>query len=180
MIYTAKELRLLGESQYSVKNKLAEGKIFFVEHGLYSDEPNPYNDETFICKKYPKAVLTGLSAFYIYELTDYIPDKFYMATEQHSYPFRRKDVVQTYQDASFFSVGVTSMKYGNGYINIYDLERTLIELIRLKEKYPAELYYEVLSSFRKIKNKLDFYKIVNYSKNFKNGESILQKIKEVI
>jgi hypothetical protein len=72
------------------------------------------------------------------------------------------------------------MEYGNGEITIYNLERLLIELIRLKEKYPKDIYYEVINSFRKIKDKLDFYKINEYSKYFKNGDSILQKIKEVI
>ena len=85
-----------------------------------------------------------------------------------------------YQDSSFFLIGKTTIEYDGGYINIYDLERTLIELIRLREKLPPELYYEVVNSFRKIKHKLDFYKINNYASYFKNRETILQKIKEAI
>ena len=180
MIYTTKELLNGGETEYSIRNKVSDGFLFPVEHGLYSDSKDYFIDEVYICKKYPYAVLTNLSAFYVYDLTDVVPDKFYLATEQHSFPIRREDVVQSYQDHAFFYIGIVTIKYNDGVVNVYSLERLLIELIRLKEKFAPELFYEVLNSFRKIKNKLDFYKINEYVKFFKNSEILLQKIKEVI
>ena len=181
MIYTAKELIELGETEYSIKKKVSSGLLFILERGIYStDSDNGYVNEVYISKKYPNAIITGLSAFYIYDLTDHIPDYFYLATEQHSFPIRRKDVKQSYQDPSFFEIGAATKQIDNSSIRIYDLERLLIETIRLKEKYPRELYYEVVSSFRRIKNKIDFYKLNNYLKSFSNGDSLLQKIKEVI
>ena len=180
MIYTTKELLEKGETEYSIRNKLTSHSLYLIDRGIYSDDPNPYIDEAFMSKKYPNAVFTDISAFYFYNLTDHIPDGFYLATAQHSFPIKREDVIQSYQDSAFFAIGRTTSESENGSIIIYDLERTLIELIRLKEKYPPELYYEVLNSFRKIKQKLDFYKINEYTKCFKNGSSLLQKIKEVI
>lgn len=176
MIYTAKELINSGETEYSIRNKISNGKLFLLERGIYSDEKNPFLDEEYICKKYPKAILTGPSAFFFYGLTDFYPDCFYLSTEQHSFPIKRSDVFQSYQDSLLFNVGKTTINN----VNIYDLERTLIELIRLKEKYPSELYYEVLNNFRKNKHKLDFYKVNEYAKKFKNGDSLLKKIKEII
>ncbi len=181
MIYTTKELLEKGETEYSIRNKLKGGSLFMFERGYYCDEPNSsFNSEVFIYKKYPYAILTGLSAFYIYGLTDFIPDRYYLATEQHSFPIRRSDIKQSYQDSSFFEVGVTIKKLEEGYVRTYDLERLLIELFRLKEKYPREIYYEVVNSFRKIKDKIDFYKVNRYLKSFSNGSSILLKIKEAI
>lgn len=181
MIYTTKELIEKGETQYSLRQKLADHSLRLVERGIYYDEnDSPYVDETFICKKYPNVVLTGLSAFFIYGLTDVIPDYFYLATKQHSYPIKRKDIKQSYQDESIFNVGVVTKQLNNGNIKIYDLERLLIELFRLKEKYPRELYYEVLASFRKIKDQIDYYKLNQYLKYFSNGKNLLYKIKEMI
>ena len=176
MIYTTKELLAKGETEYSIKNKLSSNELFLVERGLYSEDSQFFVDESYISKKYPNAVLTGISAFYLYDLTNHIPDCFYLATEQHSFPIKRKDVVQSYQDKTFFRVGATSKN--NTFI--YDLERLLIELFRLKEKYPKEIYYEVLSSFRKNKDKLDFYKINDYLRYFSNGDSLALKIKEAL
>ena len=180
MIYTTNELIKKGETEYSIRNRIKNKSLFLIERGVYSDEPNPYFDEIYICKKYPDSILSGISALAIYDLIDFIPDKFYLVTEQHSFPIRRKDVYQSYQDPSFFKVGKTKIKYKGGLINIYDKERLLIETIRLKEKIAPEIYYEAIESFRRIKNELDFYKINKYVKVFKNRGGLLQKIKEII
>lgn len=180
MIYSTKDLLKKGETEYSIRGKVIDSSLFLIERGIYSDKEKPLINEAYISIKYPNAIFTSLSAFYIYNLTDQIPEYFYIATEQHSFPIRRKDISQSYQDKTFFSIGKTTIEYDGEQIIIYDLERLLIELIRLKEKYSPELYYEVVSSFRKIKSKLDFYKINEYAKAFKNGNSLLQKIKDVI
>lgn len=180
MVYTTKELLESGHTQYSIRNSVANGTLFLVERGLYSDEPHPFVDEIYMCKKYPHAILTGFSAFAFHDLTDFIPDKFYFVTEQHSFPIRRKDVVQSYQDESTIFVGADKVQYDDGFVKVYDLERTLIELIRYKDKYPPELFYDVLKSFRKRKDELDYYKLNEYLRHFKNKATILQRIKELI
>ena len=170
-----------GETEYSIRNKINEESLFCVERGFYSDKREVfYRKEALISKKYPLGIFTGLTAFYIYGLTDYIPEYFYLATVQHSFPIRKKDIKQSYQDSSFFEVGVITMKTEDSEIRIYDLERLLIELFRLKEKYPKEIYYEVIASFRNIRNKIDFYKVNQYLKFFSNGSSLALKIKEAI
>lgn len=181
MIYSTRDLLDKGETEYSIRNKVKEGSLFLIERGYYSDKAETlFINDAFISKKYPYAILAGLSAFAIHGLTDYIPDHFYLATEQHSFPIRRKDVIQSYQDSSFFEVGSIEMKNDEGSIRTYDLERLLIELFRLKEKYPREIYYDVLSSFRKNKEKIDFYKLNQYLRFFSNGSNLLQKIKETL
>ena len=180
MIFTTKELIKKGESKYSIRTKVSNGTLYLVERGIYSDDPLFEIDEVYASKKYPEAILTGLSAFYLYDLTDQIPDNFYFATQQHSFPIRKDGFVQSYQDESFFRVGAVVKKIGSGDVVTYDLERMLIELFRLKEKYPKDLYFEVLESFRKIKSELDFYKINCYLKCFSNGRTLLARIKESI
>jgi predicted transcriptional regulator of viral defense system len=180
MIYKTKDLINSGETEYSIREKVLKKKLFLIDYGIYSDEEDTFLDEIFICKKYPQAIITGFSAFYYYDLTDNIPNKFYLATKQHSYPIRNENVSQSYQDKEYLLIGKTTINSAGGTINIYDLERVLIELVRLKEKYPPELYYEVLNSFRLIKDNLDFYKLNSYLRKFKNGHSLSKKIKEII
>ena len=180
MIYTTRELLELGESEYSIRCKVKSKSLFLIERGVYSDKQNQLFDEVMLCTKYRDVIITGLSAFAIYGLTTQIPEYHYVASKQHSFPIRRREVVQSYQDCSFFSIGVTTMNYHHGAIKIYNLERLLIETIRLKEKMPPELYYEVISSFRKIKDTLSFVIINEYCQYFKNGSSIINKIKEII
>ena len=180
MVYTTKELLESGQTEYSIRNSIKNGSLFLIEHGMYSDEPNPLKDEIYMCKKYPHAILTGFSAFYFHDLTDFIPEKFYFATEQHSFPIRKDDVVQSYQDESTLFVGANKVQYDDGFIKVYDLERTLIELIRYKDKYPADLYYDVLRTFRRRRDELDFFKVNEYASHFKNGSKILERIMDAI
>lgn len=181
VVYTTKELLKNGETEYSIRMKLNSGLLTRLERGVYAaSQDHVIYDEELLCKKYPKAVITGLSAFYLYDLTDHIPDFYYLATEQHSYPIRRKEVKQSYQDASFFNVGIVEKKVGGVMVRIYDLERLFIELLRLKEKYPSDVYYEVLNSFRNIKDSIDFYKLSQYLRKFPNQDSLIEKTMEVI
>lgn len=180
MTYTTKELRKDGLTAYHIRKRLKNGQLFLLQRGLYSDTQATCLNESDISKKYPSAIFTGLSAFYLYGLTDHIPDYFYLATEQHSFPIRKDDIAQSYQNSEFFSVGVTELHFDNGLVKIYDLERLLIELVRLKEKYPKEIYYEVLNSFRTKRDELDFYKVNQYLKAFPRSQNLLNKIKEVI
>ena len=52
-----------------------------IETELYSDVEfvNPLE---IICKKYPNAIFTMNSAYYYHDLTDVIPDYFYLATKR--------------------------------------------------------------------------------------------------
>lgn len=180
MVFTTKELIKNGETEYSIRKKVKEKKLFLMERGVYCTNKYCFRNDDFIAKKYPNAIITGFTAFFLYDLTDFIPDEYDLATKQHSAPIRQKDVKQSYQDPSIFEIGVTTKETNDGVVRIYDLERLLIELVRLRKKYSAELYYEVLDSFRRIKEEIDFYKLHMYLKNFKNGRSILLKIKEII
>ena len=181
MIYTTKELLGFGETEYSIRNKVKQKKLYEIERGFYClKESEAFKNDVFICKKYPQSIITGLSAFYFYNLTDVVPEKFYLASLQHSFPIRRNDVSQSYQESSFFEVGLNVVTTDGGTIKIYDLERLLIELIRLKQRYPADLYYEVLNSFRKIKNLLNFKKINHYLGFFSNSKNLFLKVKEVL
>ena len=65
MIYTTKDLLLSGETEYSIRKKVSEGKIFLVERGIYSSEERPFVDEAYLSKKYGEAILTGPSALYL-------------------------------------------------------------------------------------------------------------------
>lgn len=180
MIYSFRDLKKKGETQYSVRRKVESGKLIRLQRGYYSDDPNEFGSEANYCKKYPNAILTGYTAFYLYDLTDGIPDRCYLATPRNAVPINDPSVKQTYQNLDIINVGVTVMETDSGLVRIYDLERTLIELIRLRSKCPSDLYYEVLSSFRARKDELDFTKVYDYLASFKNGKALFQKIKEAM
>lgn len=64
-----------------------------------------------------------------------------------------------------------------GCIYIFNKERMLIELFRLKVKLPKEYFLEVISSYRMLKAKesISLSKVSNYCMKMTNGHKLLKK-----
>ncbi len=179
MIYTYNELKEKGYYAYNIKKMVNEEKLFKIEKGLYSDTKN-YDQMEYITKKYPKTILTDHSAFYLWDLTDEIPDAFDFACGHNVLKIKEKNINQKFMSNTFLLVGKSQLKHNNVLVNIYDKERMLIELVRNRKKYSYSMYKEIINNYRDIKNEIDISKVYEYSKSFKNKDKIMDTIlKEV-
>ncbi|NMA04969.1 MAG: hypothetical protein GX931_01200 [Acholeplasmataceae bacterium] len=177
MLYDYTELINKYKNDYQIKKALKEKRIYKLKPGLYSDKPK-VDTLKILMHERKDAILTLQSAFYYYGLTDYIPKYIYVATPQNAYPINNSKIKQIF--LKNHKLGKIKIKQNDYYICIYDLERTLIELIRYETKMPYEEYYHVLRNFRKVKNKLDFNKLNNYAKQFRSYEKIIKTIEMAI
>ena len=168
MVYFYKELLENGLNRYQIEKKVANKELYKIERGIYSNEKFP-SELAIITKKYSKAILTLNSAFFYHELTDKIPDYYYLATDKKSRNIENQLIKQIFTKKELLDIGLIKMKIEDTEVNIYDKERMLIELIRYKSKLPYELYKEVLNNYRKIKDKLNFIKLYKYAQNFNNS-----------
>lgn len=134
MLYFHKELKEKLKSDYQIQKAVSNKEYFKIENGLYSDMEfvNPLE---IICKKYPEAVFTSDSAYYYYDLTDVIPDYFYLATKRSDTRINDKNIKQIFIPNDLFEFGKTQIEIENIIISIYDEERMLVELIRKKILY---------------------------------------------
>ena len=182
MIYTNEQLRFKLGSYCKIKTAVKRGEYFKVSHGLYSDESPYLNEMESIFARYPEAILTLESAFEYYEMSDYIPDKYIVATSQKAHRIDNNKVEQIYISKHILDIGKTVVKTQYGSINVYNKERLLIELFRLKKKLSFDYYKAIVAYYRTIAktDELDFYTVVKYCREFKNGDSLLRQIREVI
>ncbi|MCI9016384.1 MAG: hypothetical protein HFJ53_04370 [Clostridia bacterium] len=178
MLYYFNELLENGLSKYQIEKKVASNELFKISRGIYSDEELP-NDLSVIVKKHPNVILTLNSAFYYYDLTDKIPEYYYLATDIKAYIIKDSSVKQVFMKKDFLKVGLSKCKIEETELFIYDKERLLIELVRYKTKLPYELYKEVINNYRKIKNELDFMKVYKYAQIF-NSSYIMQTIEKEV
>ena len=171
MLYFHKELKEKLKSDYQIQKAVSNKEYFKIENGLYSDMEfvNPLE---IICKKYPEAVFTSDSAYYYYDLTDVIPDYFYLATKRSDTRINDKNIKQIFIPNDLFEFGKTQIEIENIIISIYDEERMLVELIRKKNIIPFDYYKEIISNYRKRTDKLDIYKIQEYISYYKNELSL--------
>ena len=97
-------------------------------------------------------MFTGESAFYYHSLTDVIPDYYNLATPRTDNRIVDLREKQSFVKSEIFEMGKTKMKRNNVEINIYSLERMLIELMRFRSKLPFDFYKEIIANYR---NKAD-------------------------
>ena len=175
MLYTYNECIKKYGSDYQLKKALSDQKLYKVEKGIYSSEKYA-SDLDVISLKYPNAVFTDESAYYYHDLTDMIPDKYYLATRRTDSRIRDKRVIQSFISNEVFDHGITGMSYNNTVIRIYSRERMLIELMRFRSRYPRDYYKEILLNYRRIIYDMDFWKVEEYAALFANGENIMKII----
>lgn len=171
MLYFRNELDKSKYSTYQINKALENKELFKVDNGLYSDQEfvNPLE---IIVKKYPNAIFTSDSAYYYYDLTDVIPDYFYLATKRTDSRINDKNIKQIFVPNELFEFGKTQIQIENIKINIYEEERILVELIRKKNIIPFDYYKEIITNYRKKTDKLDIYKIQKYISYYKNESSL--------
>ena len=182
MLYTSKELTEKYNNFYAINQLLKDGKIFKVAHGIYSDVNPRLAELECLFAQYPNAILSMESAYAYYGLTDDIPEKYSIATKQNAHRIPNEKVVQMFITGDIFDIGkqMVTTKYGT--INIYDKERLLVELFRLKSKFEYSFFKEVINSYRKLASngELDNYKIAKYCSLFKRGKSIVLEIQKTV
>lgn len=162
-------------SDYFINQMIAEGKLFRVDKGIFS-ETEHVPELALLSYKYPKAVITMETAFYLYGLTDEVPDVCTMATKRESAPIADSRVKQVFMPKELLGLGVTTMDYKGYDIQIFDRERMLIELVRYKSKLPFNYYKEILRNYRRILPQLNAEKIRNYAESVPKSDKVIRTI----
>lgn len=165
MIYTYKQCLEKYGSDYQINKAIKRELLFKIEKGIYADTPIVSTFEI-IVTKYPNAIFTLDSAFYYHNLTDVIPEEYWIATNKSSRELRDKRIKQIFIDSKLLNIGVVTAHKKNITYRIYDKERMLIELLRYKNKLPYDYYKEILSTYRDIIQDLDIERIQKHAKEF--------------
>ena len=182
MVYTWEEIVRIEGNINKANRSIEERKYKKVSHGVYVDDGEQISELEQLFVRYPRATLTLQSAFDYYELSDYIPDKYYLVTPYNAHTINNNKVSQSYMNEEMIEIGREKIITQYGYFYIFDKERMLIELFRLKTKLPKEYFLEVVSSYRSLKAKeeISLRKIGEYCMKITHGERILKEIQEMI
>ncbi len=174
MLYTFTDCKKKFGSPYQIEKAIRAGALVKMGVGEYSDTGK--EDELELIQwRYPQTALTFDSAYFYYDLTDAIPDKYYLATDRKARAITDPLVKQFYMPTGTFELGLTTIEFCGNRVRTYDLERLLIETVRMKNKLSADLYKEVVLSFRKRTSSLSSYKLSDYLPYFSKRD-ILEKI----
>lgn len=163
-------------SDYFINQMVAEGKLFRVDKGIFSKKEH-VPELALLSYKYPKAIITMDTAFYLYGFTDEVPDVCTMATKREASPIADTRVKQVFMPRELLGLGATTMDYKGYDIQIFDRERMLIELVRYKSKIPFNYYKEILRNYRRILPQLNAEKIRNYAESVPKSDKVIRTLR---
>ena len=151
---TTAELKDMGYSYYKIGKLEEQGILSRVNRSTYEnltykgDENDFFSAEAFV----PNGVICLMSAARYYELTNFLPDAVDVAIE-------RKKKVNTlpewpeirifYFDTSRMNIGVTEVRDGDNCFHIFDIEKTVVDIIYYRNKIGIEETSEVLRNYLK-------------------------------
>ena len=151
---TTAELKKMGYSYYKIGKLEEDGILSRINRTTYEnltytgDENDFFSAEAFV----PNGVICLMSAARYYELTNYLPDVVDVAIE-------RKKKVNTlpewpeikiyYFNSSRMDIGVTKIQDGDNSFHIFDIEKTVVDIIYYRNKIGIEETSEVLRNYLK-------------------------------
>ncbi len=151
---TTAELKDMGYSYYKIGKLVKDGLIRRVNRSTYEnlsykgDENDFFSAEAFV----PNGVICLMSAARYYELTNFLPDSIDVAID------RKKKVVTLpdwpeikifYFDPARMDLGVTEVREGDNVFHIFDIEKTVVDIIYYRNKIGIEETSEVLKNYLK-------------------------------
>ena len=156
-------------SDYQLRRAVERGELFKLACGIYSSNRNvsPY---AVSAKRYPEAIVTMDSAFFIHGLTDIIPGRINLATKRNALRIKDEAIKQHFIKERLFLPGKSSVNYDGADISIYSLERMLVELMRNSSSMPLDYYKEIIVSYRRRVEELDIRAVEDHINLFKRKD----------
>lgn len=160
---------------------VADGKIKRIGRGIYV-LPDLLEDGMFILqKKYPNLIYSHETALFLHELSDRTPFE-YSVTVPSGYKvvnaISEKSKVY-YVKKELHQMGIVEGKTSLGNtINIYNVERTICDILRSRNRIDIQIFSDALKRVAKKKN-LDYSLLMKYAKKL-NVEKILNTYIEVL
>ena len=182
-IFSMQELKSKGVSQYKVSKLVSEGKLIKLNKSYYENTEycGEESDFYYIEAYAPKGVICLLSAAVYYHLTTFIPDAVDVAIPRKAKISTMPDWPQMnvhhYTDGRH-GLGVTTIREGKNEFRIYDMEKTVVDIVFYRERVGIEETKEILVTYLQRKDR-NLNRLLKYAKLMK-CEKVMRQYLEVL
>lgn len=178
MIYFHNDFTKRGYKDYHVKRLLKEGKLFFIQKGVYSTTKE-INYFEYITKKHPNALIDLWTACYCYGFLKENKMPYVIATKQKDRKVKEENIKQIFMTDELYFLGQNILKFEGVKIRTFDIERLLVEVVRNKTNIDYEVYSEIIENYKKLAKILNKRKLISYIPYFKD-KKILSRIENEV
>ncbi len=169
---TTKELDSRSEYRCLLR-QVSEGTLVRVSSGVYALSDSLANTMIDLPKVIPNAILCSYSAWAHYGLTTHVPKSICVAIERD-----RKVVPPKYPPMTLHSVkgdifrlGETTAIVGGYKVPIYDIERSVCDAIKARNKIGIDVSSEILKAYL-ARNDRNITKLMRYAKKLRVASTI--------
>ncbi len=183
-IFSMQELQSMGFSQYKISKLVSEGKLIKLNKSYYEntayhgEESDFYYTDAYA----PKGVICLLSAAVYYQLTTFIPDAVDVAIPRKAKVSTIPDWPQMnfhhYTDDRH-ELGVTTIREGKNGFRIYDMEKTVVDIVFYREKVGIEETREILVTYLRRKDR-NLNRLLKYAELMKCGKTMRQYLEVLV
>lgn len=155
---TTAEIVKVGYKKWWIQNLIDDGIIERVKRGLYKLCDDKYfllDEEVDIMKMVPMGVLCLTSALSFHELTTYTPYEHQLAIDRRykvtvpEYP----PIKIYYYDIKYYEMGIQEVSREGHVIRVYNMEKTLCDCLRYRNKLSNDIIVEAFKEYMKRKDK---------------------------
>ncbi|MFI3325385.1 MAG: hypothetical protein R3Y35_04340 [Clostridia bacterium] len=175
-IFSLKELNNLGFSNYKVRNMVSSGMLEKLNKFTYENKVYNGSDSDFIYvyAYVPDGIICLLTAAVYYELTTYRPDSIDIAVKSKRYVSTLPDwpnIKLWYYDNYRLEIGISEIEECGEKIKIFDIEKTVVDIVYYRQKVGIEETKEVLVNYLKRPDR-NINKLYRYAEKLKCKEII--------
>lgn len=173
---TTKEIEKLGINSTFLSNLSNNEKIERVGTGIYKLPEYPIDNFYILSKTSKNMCYSHATSLYLHNMVDRIP-LIYDVTVPYNYSgslLSNDNVSLRYVKNDIFELGMIDIKTINGLsVKCYDVERTLCDLIKDKNRIDKEIYSKALKEYVRNKDK-DILKLIKYAKKLDVEDEVIE------
>ena len=183
MIFSVQELKDKGFSYYKINQMVDQGILIKLNKKYYENAnfDGEGSDFYYAYAFVPDGVVCLLSAAVYYNLSTYRPDAIDVAIPRKAKVSTLPDWPEVnlyYYTDERFELGITVIEEGTNRFRIYDIEKTVVDIVFYREKVGIEETKEILISYLRRKDR-NINRLVRYAEMMKCGDT-MKKYLEVL
>ncbi|HFI0328751.1 TPA: type IV toxin-antitoxin system AbiEi family antitoxin domain-containing protein [Streptococcus suis] len=158
-----------------------EGILYRVEKGIFLTQNGDYDEYYFFQYRYPKAIFSYISALYLQQFTDEIP-QYFDVTIPRGYRFNTPQANLNIHSVSkeYSELGITLVKTPMGNeVRVYDLERIICDFVIHREKIDTELFVKTLQHYGNYSKK-NLTKLYEYATKMNTLDKVKQTLEVLV
>lgn len=178
---TAKGANSIGVSSRILRNMYAHGQLERLAPGVYIDPLEFGDDIAALQYNLSKGIFFKDTALFLYGMIDRTPSTYEMNFPlPYAYSTKKDAPIKIYrQKKELYEIGMTTIKTPGGHlVSVYDVERTLCDIIRTRDRSDAETIKQAMNSYAHQKKK-NLRQLMAYARMFKVEDEI-RKYMEVL